>query len=70
MKDLYEKAEKALYKRVLRFKRARTVPEGWRYNTPDLMEINKLAVDTCLWPLYEVEDGVYRITYKPKTSAY
>ena len=37
-------------------------------NTPDLMEINKLAVDTCLWPLYEVEDGVYRITYKPKTS--
>jgi pyruvate ferredoxin oxidoreductase beta subunit len=26
----------------------------------------QLAVDCCIWPLYEVEDGVYRLTYKPK----
>ena len=25
---------------------------------------NKLAVETCYWPLYEVVDGVYHITYK------
>jgi pyruvate ferredoxin oxidoreductase beta subunit len=25
-----------------------------------------LAVDTCYWPLYEVEDGQWRLTYKPK----
>ncbi len=25
-----------------------------------------LAVDTCFWPLYEVENGKYKITYKPK----
>ena len=31
----------------------------------DLMTINKLAVATCYWPLYEVVDGVYKITYKP-----
>jgi pyruvate ferredoxin oxidoreductase beta subunit len=30
------------------------------------MEINKLAVDTCFWPLYEVVDGKYTVTYKPK----
>jgi pyruvate ferredoxin oxidoreductase beta subunit len=41
-------------------------PRGWRYNTPDLMEICKLATDTCIWPLYEVEDGVWKLNYKPK----
>lgn len=30
-----------------------------------LMQINKLAVETCYWPLYEVVDGKYKITYKP-----
>ena len=24
------------------------------------------AVNTCFWPLYEVENGVYKLTYKPK----
>ena len=67
MRDLYEKAEKALYKKGPAFLNVLApCPRGWRYNTPDLMEINKLAVDTCIWPLYEVEDGVYRITYKPR----
>ena len=28
------------------------------------MKINKLAADTCYWPLYEVVDGKYKITYK------
>jgi pyruvate ferredoxin oxidoreductase beta subunit len=23
-------------------------------------------VDTCIWPLFEVENGVWRLTYKPK----
>jgi len=23
-------------------------------------------VDTCYWPLYEVEEGVWRLTYKPR----
>lgn len=67
MRDLYEKAEKALYKKGPAFLNVLApCPRGWRYNTPDLMKINRLAVDTCLWPMYEVEDGEYRITYKPK----
>ena len=29
------------------------------------MKLNKLAVDTCYWPLYEIIDGRYVINYKP-----
>jgi pyruvate ferredoxin oxidoreductase beta subunit len=30
------------------------------------MEITSMAVDSCFWPLYEVEKGEWRLTYKPK----
>lgn len=39
---------------------------GWRSNTNDAILLSRLAVDTCYWPLYEVENGVTRITFKPK----
>jgi pyruvate ferredoxin oxidoreductase beta subunit len=39
---------------------------GWRTRTDDAIQMCKLAVDTCYWPLYEVENGVTRITYRPK----
>lgn len=69
MKDLYEKSEKALYTKGPAFMNVLApCPRGWQYNTPDLMDINKLAVDTCFWPLYEVENGKYIINYKPKTK--
>ncbi len=65
-KDLYEKAEKAIYTEGPCFMNVLApCPRGWVYNTSDLMEINKLAVETCYWPLYEVVNGVYKITYKP-----
>ncbi|MBN1794393.1 MAG: pyruvate ferredoxin oxidoreductase [Candidatus Omnitrophica bacterium] len=41
-------------------------PRGWRHDSDQTVEIAKLAVDTCFWPLYEVVDGAYRVTYKPK----
>ncbi|AUG56015.1 thiamine pyrophosphate-dependent enzyme [Acetivibrio saccincola] len=69
MKDLYEKAEKALYTEGPAFLNVLApCPRGWQYNTPDLMKINKLAVETCFWPLYEVIDGKYIINYKPKNK--
>lgn len=69
MKDLYEKAEKALYTKGPAFMNVLApCPRGWQYNTPDLMDINKLAVETCFWPLYEVVDGKYVINYKPKNK--
>ena len=65
-KDLYEKAEKAIYTEGPTFLNVLSpCPRGWGYPTEDLMQINKLAVETCYWPLYEVEDGKYKITYKP-----
>jgi len=41
-------------------------PRGWRYNTPDIVEIVKLAVETRFWPLFEVENGKWKLNYKPK----
>ena len=65
-KDLYEKSEKAIYTEGPTFLNVMApCPRGWGYNTEDLMQINKLAADTCYWPLYEVVNGVYKITYKP-----
>ena len=65
-KDLYEKSEKAIYTEGPTFLNVLSpCPRGWGYATEDLMLINKLAIDTCYWPLYEVIDGVYHITYKP-----
>ncbi|MFH1783331.1 MAG: thiamine pyrophosphate-dependent enzyme [bacterium] len=39
---------------------------GWRYDMSDTIGIAKLAVDTGFWPLYEVENGVFKLNYKPK----
>lgn len=65
-KDVYEKAEKAIYTEGPAFINALSpCPRGWGYNTEDLIKIQKLAVDSCFWPLYEVVNGVYKITYKP-----
>lgn len=65
-KDLYEKSEKAIYTKGAAFLNVLApCPRGWGYPTEDLMQINKLAVDTCYWPLYEVENGKYKINYKP-----
>lgn len=69
MKDLYEKAEKAIYTEGPAFMNVLApCPRGWQYDTPDLMEINRLAIETCFWPLYEVIDGKYKINYKPKNK--
>ena len=66
-KDLYEKAEKAIYTEGPAFLNVLSpCPRGWGYPTEDLMLINKLAMETCYWPLYEVVNGKYTINYKPK----
>lgn len=68
-KDLHEKAEKAIYTEGPAFLNILApCPRGWRYNSEDMMEITKLAVETCYWPLYEVVDGVYKLSYRPKVK--
>ncbi len=39
---------------------------GWRFPPEDTVKIAKLAVETGFWPLIEVEEGIWRFTYKPK----
>ncbi len=66
-KDLHEKSEKAIYTKGPAFLNVLApCPRGWRYETEDLMEICKLAVDTCFWPMFEVTNGEWKLSYKPK----
>ena len=39
-------------------------PRGWIFPGNKTVEIAKLAVETCFWPLYEIENGVFRLTRK------
>jgi pyruvate ferredoxin oxidoreductase beta subunit len=39
---------------------------GWRHSTDTSMEVTKLAVETCYWPLYEVDHGVWKLNYRPR----
>ncbi len=64
--DLTNKAEKAFSikgPKVLLVLQPCTL--GWRYPSDKTIEMAKLAVETKFWPLYEVENGKYRLTYKP-----
>jgi pyruvate ferredoxin oxidoreductase beta subunit len=64
-KDLTTKAEKAFAVDGPAFINVfAPCPRGWRIPYNKSIEVAKLAVQTAYWPLYEVEDGVYRITTK------
>ncbi len=39
---------------------------GHGHEPSEAIEISRLATETCFWPLYEVVDGKYRLTYRPK----
>lgn len=61
--DLIDKVKKAKdlpgFKFILIFT---PCPTGWRYNPEDTIKIGRLAVETRLFPLYEVEEGIrYRV---------
>jgi pyruvate ferredoxin oxidoreductase beta subunit len=37
-------------------------PRGWRHDGSLTIAMSKLAVETCVWPLYEFENGTWRLT--------
>ena len=41
-------------------------PRGWRYETAEIMKVCQMAIDTCYWPMFEVDHGKWRLTYEPK----
>jgi pyruvate ferredoxin oxidoreductase beta subunit len=65
--DLYRKLEKAFSVQGPAFINVLSpcVP-GWKYSSEQTMEMNRLAVETCFWPIYEVEDGKWKLSRKPK----
>ncbi len=41
---------------------------GWRFPMEQTIELAKLGVQSCVWPLYEVEDGEYTLNFKAKNK--
>lgn len=44
-------------------------PTGWRMLPGDTVKASRLAVQSGIWPLYEIDQGRFRFTYKPKERA-
>jgi pyruvate ferredoxin oxidoreductase beta subunit len=65
--DLTRKAEKAFSIRGPKFINVlQPCRLGWGYKPADTCVMGRLAVETCYWPIYEVENGVYKVNSKPK----
>lgn len=66
-KDLYNKAKKAFEVEGPAFLNVLCLcPTEWKYDESQGVQLAQDAVDTCVWPLYEVENGKYKINYKPR----
>ncbi len=64
-KDLTTKSEKAFAVEGPAFLNVlASCPRGWRCAYNKSVEIAKVGVQTGYWPLFEVEDGVWRMTVK------
>ncbi|MHC1585433.1 MAG: pyruvate synthase subunit PorB [Candidatus Syntropharchaeia archaeon] len=57
-RDAVEKIKKAVEIEGPTFIHIHTpCPTGWRFDSSKTVEVGRLAVETALWPLYEIEDG-------------
>jgi len=69
-RDLIVKARKGIEVEGPAFLHAiSTCDRGWRHDTSETVEIMKLAVETCYFPLFEVENGEFRLTSRSKAIA-
>lgn len=68
--DLYDKFVRAKSLKGTRFIHIHTpCPPGWQYPTQETIRIGRLAVDTGLCVLFEMENGTFRLTGRSKTLA-
>ena len=66
-RDLVRKAARALATDGATFLNViAPCPRGWRSDGAESIELAREAVNTCYWPLFEVEDGQYKLTYRPR----
>jgi len=69
LSDLSTKAHKAIYTPGAAFLNVMSpCPRGWRYPSEDILKVTKAAVESCVWPLFEVIDGKWVLNYEPKTK--
>lgn len=69
-KDLVRKAKKAFEVEGPAFINVLSpCPRGWRYPEDEAMDLLRAATDSCFWPLYECENGEWKLNYKPKEKA-
>lgn len=40
-------------------------PRGWRCKQEDTIRLCELAANTCVWPIFEIENGRLSVNYKP-----
>ncbi len=67
--DLYQKARRAFTTDGPAFLNVLTLcPTEWKYDESQGVKMLQLALDTCVWPIYEVVEGKYRITYRPRAK--
>ena len=67
--DMARKLEKA--KNIEGFKFIHTIipcPTGWRFDPAKSVEVTRLGVDTWVAPLYEVEQGVLKVSRKTEAK--
>jgi len=67
--DLYQKAVKAFAADGPAFLNVFSpCVANWKYPSAMTLEVARLAVETRFWPLYEIENGRYRINYRPSQN--
>jgi pyruvate ferredoxin oxidoreductase beta subunit len=66
-RDLMNKLKKA--KEMSGFRYIHTVmpcPTGWRFDPAKAVEVTRLGVDTWIWPIYEIEEGILKLNRRPE----
>ncbi len=65
-RDLFPKIRKAMEVKGPSYIQILSVcPTGWRSQTENTIEVGRLAVQTGMFPLYEIENGKYKINVVP-----
>ncbi|MBI4336753.1 MAG: pyruvate ferredoxin oxidoreductase [Chloroflexi bacterium] len=65
-KDLMAKVQKAAAKQGPAFINVLApCNRGWRFEPEETIRLSRLAADTCVWPLFEVDEGAWKLSYRP-----
>ena len=65
--DFQDKVKKAMTVKGATYIHIHTpCPTGWRFDSSKTIEIARLAVQTGMWILYEIEDGKFKKTMNPE----